>query len=368
MDNYQIGGGNCSLCGSPGTNKSTCPANPAASNPNYNKHYGHKLPVVAEESARRSAAQSADKAIKQSADRVAKQSADRVAKLLQQLADKAIKQEADKAISLLPDRLAKQRQQSADRLAKPHGASLTLLTANIEELHTAGANHTLGLLHDTLNQSSADVITLQEDFENNNKTLTKYDRVSTCSTHFGWSSILQNNIYIKKGIQLNSYDNGDLPVGHAQLRCWSSATVKGVKIITFHLSGGRFEDALYKEFLNLRDQQVDTAIAEGADIILGDFNSGPSTMPVNHPVYKNLSNADRETFIQYARSGHKSLISAGYVRLTSDGPDAATDSFGNISDHIYYNPNKLLPTKMEYIRLMPEMSDHNGILATFDIK
>lgn len=34
----QIGGGNCTLCGSPGTNKSTCPLNPSATNPNAKKH------------------------------------------------------------------------------------------------------------------------------------------------------------------------------------------------------------------------------------------------------------------------------------------------------------------------------------------
>lgn len=34
----QYGGGNCSLCHSPGTNKSTCPLNPAVTNPNYEKH------------------------------------------------------------------------------------------------------------------------------------------------------------------------------------------------------------------------------------------------------------------------------------------------------------------------------------------
>ena len=34
----QVGGGACSLCGSPGTNKSTCPLNKAAKNPNYSKH------------------------------------------------------------------------------------------------------------------------------------------------------------------------------------------------------------------------------------------------------------------------------------------------------------------------------------------
>lgn len=36
--NNQIGGGNCSLCGSPGTNRSTCPLNPLAKNPNPTKH------------------------------------------------------------------------------------------------------------------------------------------------------------------------------------------------------------------------------------------------------------------------------------------------------------------------------------------
>jgi len=36
---YQIGGVKCSLCGSEGTNISTCPCNPKATNPNYEKHY-----------------------------------------------------------------------------------------------------------------------------------------------------------------------------------------------------------------------------------------------------------------------------------------------------------------------------------------
>jgi hypothetical protein len=40
LKNYyeQYGGGNCSLCGSPGTTKSTCPRNPDATNPNPAKH------------------------------------------------------------------------------------------------------------------------------------------------------------------------------------------------------------------------------------------------------------------------------------------------------------------------------------------
>jgi len=34
----QIGGGACKLCGSPGTNQTTCPLNPMAQNPNPSKH------------------------------------------------------------------------------------------------------------------------------------------------------------------------------------------------------------------------------------------------------------------------------------------------------------------------------------------
>ena len=34
----QRGGGTCSLCGSPGTTKTTCPCNPEAKNPNPKKH------------------------------------------------------------------------------------------------------------------------------------------------------------------------------------------------------------------------------------------------------------------------------------------------------------------------------------------
>lgn len=35
----QLGGGTCSICKSEGTTKVTCPCNPQASNPNYEKHY-----------------------------------------------------------------------------------------------------------------------------------------------------------------------------------------------------------------------------------------------------------------------------------------------------------------------------------------
>ena len=42
MDYLQIGGGACSLCGAEGTNKSTCPLNKDAKNPNPAKHNASK--------------------------------------------------------------------------------------------------------------------------------------------------------------------------------------------------------------------------------------------------------------------------------------------------------------------------------------
>ena len=36
--NDMIGGGKCSICQSPGINMSTCPLNPDAVHPNYEKH------------------------------------------------------------------------------------------------------------------------------------------------------------------------------------------------------------------------------------------------------------------------------------------------------------------------------------------
>jgi hypothetical protein len=38
MYQLQFGGGSCSLCGSPGTNKSSCPCNPSVTKPNFAKH------------------------------------------------------------------------------------------------------------------------------------------------------------------------------------------------------------------------------------------------------------------------------------------------------------------------------------------
>lgn len=38
----QVGGGRCSLCNAEGTNKSTCPLNPNAKNPNFEKHRNNK--------------------------------------------------------------------------------------------------------------------------------------------------------------------------------------------------------------------------------------------------------------------------------------------------------------------------------------
>jgi len=42
MFQHQIGGGNCSLCKSPNTNKSNCPCNPDTTKPNFEKHYKWK--------------------------------------------------------------------------------------------------------------------------------------------------------------------------------------------------------------------------------------------------------------------------------------------------------------------------------------
>ena len=42
----QFGAGKCSLCGSPGVSKSTCPLNPKAKNPDPKKHPLAKKPKV----------------------------------------------------------------------------------------------------------------------------------------------------------------------------------------------------------------------------------------------------------------------------------------------------------------------------------
>ncbi len=47
MDYLQFGGGACSLCGAEGTNKSTCPLNKEAKNPNPAKHNAKKANVKA---------------------------------------------------------------------------------------------------------------------------------------------------------------------------------------------------------------------------------------------------------------------------------------------------------------------------------
>jgi hypothetical protein len=47
MDYLQLGGGACSLCGAEGTNKSTCPLNKEAKNPNPAKHNAKKANVKA---------------------------------------------------------------------------------------------------------------------------------------------------------------------------------------------------------------------------------------------------------------------------------------------------------------------------------
>jgi len=61
----QIGGGACKLCGSPGTNQTTCPLNPKAQNPNLGKH-----PLAAHTPRLRAAAASAPAVRKPAAPRV----------------------------------------------------------------------------------------------------------------------------------------------------------------------------------------------------------------------------------------------------------------------------------------------------------
>jgi chemotaxis protein histidine kinase CheA len=112
MENYQQGGGKCSLCRSEGTNKTTCPLNPKSSKPNPTKHpLAHKS-IGSKQVAERQAKQAAERQTKQAAERQTKQAVERQTK---QVAERQAKQTVERQAKQTVERQAKQ---TVERQAK----------------------------------------------------------------------------------------------------------------------------------------------------------------------------------------------------------------------------------------------------------
>lgn len=247
-----------------------------------------------------------------------------------------------------------------------------LLTLNVEEFHEIHKNaQKLQKFYALIVQVDADVILLQEDTDTVPAPI-GYKRVAVCNSHRGYNELLQNSILVKTtdNSVLGALSGPLFQAAAAPERCYSACSYRGIDIATLHLSGGRFEDERFQDFLTLRDQQV--AALKKFDIVAGDFNCHPLVSVANHPIYQQLKNPeDQANFEVYMRSGHLPLLEAGLTQLQIT---EATDSFGGKSDNVYYNGKKLRVKKIDYLKTMGAgrgtdtfYTDHNGIIVDFEI-
>jgi|SRR5579871_6667964 len=216
-----------------------------------------------------------------------------------------------------------------------------------------------------INQYNPDVILLQEDIYNA-KYPGGYSKINQYRTNEGiMNTILVNNDVYEWA---NPNDSHRLPTNFYvnTQRGAVSIFLNGISICNVHLSGGRWDDTLFDKIVDLRDYQVATLL--NYDIVAGDFNSNPNDakFPYDHHVYLTADSEMKELFKKYFKSGHQPLLNGGMVPILIDKP---TDEFGGNPDHIYYNPNKLIPKRVEVIDMINiDLSDHNAIYAEFLLK
>ena len=133
----QIGGGNCTLCNSVGTNRSTCPLNPTATNKNYKKHplaktaQTNTVPAALIKSAQTNATSVVSASQAQAAERKRQQAAEinRIARQKSQAVELKRQQAAQAADAIRISRQAVERQaaQAAQAAERKHQLLIKLI-------------------------------------------------------------------------------------------------------------------------------------------------------------------------------------------------------------------------------------------------
>jgi hypothetical protein len=276
-----------------------------------------------------------------------------------------------------PEKITKNRKQSSN-------STLTVLTINVESYITCQLNKNCDQLISIIADTETDIICTQEDFKITHMKIPGYILVSSCVAEKRDGDFMSNNIYIRDDLVPSSHiDDITITAKCSVPRCASIITIKGVQIANLHACGGRYDDPHYKELTATKANQIEDLIKVIKfipDLIVGDFNSEANMEYAlksleKYPLYNNISRIDKEAFIKYFTSHYQALSKYGYKTAYDHiGP---TSQFGFTVDWMYYQPSILtpIPSSVKIIPMMdnkdnvliPNMSDHNGVLATFEI-
>lgn len=259
----------------------------------------------------------------------------------------------------------------------PQPKPYTLMTLNVKNYQDADISE----IYEFIEVHQPDILCLQEDnskmIKKHRKHLSDYQVISYCKAEdASWSAIggrLANTILVKKTLQdlaeplysIKIHGNCPTPRCAASIIFKEKATISNI-----HLCGGRFDDRNYHALKKAKGKSIQRLIDEyQPEIIVGDLN-GESTLKgakkhlKKHPIFKNLSDDEKEIFLKYHTSAHTKLIKNDY-QAPYDDHFGSTSVYGGLPDWIYTKPH----IKVTNPQIIPTLhiSDHNAVMVTLHL-
>jgi len=155
--------------------------------------------------------------------------------------------------------------------------------------------------------------------------------------HRGAGANWANTLVIYNKLQLKLDEKGiDLPDPNEELRKKNLPTVGrryanilyfpaiNLRVANTHILGGRFDDARWQLYPNIRTEQIKAILTHNPTIVMGDFNAG------NQPIL-NSSNSKKK----YLYGLHVELAQKGYIPLLTKQEIGPTSWGGGMIDWIY---------------------------------
>lgn len=247
----------------------------------------------------------------------------------------------------------------------------SLLTYNVQFYNDASPTK----ISNALEKIDADVILTQEDIFQNSMNIKGYKRISQCQAEIFDSfngDKLSNSIYLRSTI--NYKDIPSITFFPQQIsdtpRCITLCEIEGMVVANVHLTGGRFEDPQFKNLIDDKVNIMKELITKyKPDIIAGDLNGEPKPSESFIKHIKERIDVTLENLCEYwcyYACVHSYLVKKGYRPAYTMKEIGATSSrFGTTPDWVYHRPG-LKVTQVKNLQSLGKLSDHTGVLVTFE--
>lgn len=159
-------------------------------------------------------------------------------------------------------------------------------------------NENCDSLFKMFNDASAniDIICIQEDLENNQKSikgLSNYILASSCIAEPLNETYLVNRIFVNKSIShlIEEVKNLNITTNCRVPRCAVYMKINNVSLVNIHLCGGRFDDPYYNDLQDTRHNQIKSIFDQLGfvpDLIVGDFNTEATMEDAEILLQKNI--------------------------------------------------------------------------------